>query len=53
MKKRDIQRFLPYEADYNLLDKCRNCEAIGLWGIGACSILLPILNYFSDNFYYQ
>ena len=49
MKKRDIQRFLPYEADYNLLDKCRNCEAIGLWGIGACSILLPILNYFSDN----
>ena len=48
MKGGNINRFLPYEADYELLAKCRNWETIGLWGIGICSILLPVFSHYSN-----
>ena len=50
MKSKGAQRFLPYEADYSLLKKCRNWENIGLSVIGICSMLLPVFNFFSANF---
>lgn len=43
-----ISRFLPYETDYELLAKCRAWETRGLWGIGICSVLLPVLSYYSN-----
>ncbi len=49
MQKQNIQRFLPYEADYNRLNKCRKIETVGLWIISICSVALPILDYFSEN----
>lgn len=48
MKKTDISRFLPYEADYSLLKKCREWETKGLISIGVCSVVLPILNTYSS-----
>lgn len=49
MKKSDLKRYLPYEADYSLLSKCRTWETCGLWIVGGLSVLLPILSYFSGN----
>ena len=49
MKRKGTQRFLPYEADYSLLKTCRNWENIGLGSICFCSVLLPVLNFFSEN----
>lgn len=46
MKKTELNRFLPYEADYSLLSKCRIWETRGLWLIGSLSVLLPILGSF-------
>lgn len=37
-------RFLPYEADYNILDKCRKAENIGLWSISLLSLIIPIID---------
>ncbi len=37
-------RFLPYEADYNVLSKCRKAESIGLWSISLLSLIIPIIN---------
>lgn len=48
MKREDIPRLLPYEANYDLLSKCRKWGTRGLCVIGAISIMLPILNYFSN-----
>lgn len=47
MKREDMTRLMPYEADYNLLAKCRKWETNGLWIIGVFSIILPLLDYFS------
>ena len=49
MKISSVNRFLPYEADYELLSKFRKWETIGLWIIGVFSIVLPFLNTFSYN----
>ena len=49
MQKQSIQRFLPYEADYDRLGICRKIETIGLWIISICSVALPVLDYFSEN----
>lgn len=49
MKRKGTQWFLPYEADYSLLKKCRNWENAGLGIICFCSVLLPILNFFSET----
>ena len=48
MKKSDLNRFLPYETDYGLLSLCRTWAARGLWIIGILSVVLPILDYFSE-----
>lgn len=50
MKKKDIARLLPYEADYDLLSKCRKWETRGMWVIGICSVLLPLLAHFLNIF---
>lgn len=49
MQKQSIQRFLPYETDYDRLGICRKIETIGLWIISICSVALPVLDYFSEN----
>lgn len=49
MKKSEMNRFLPFEADYSLLKSCRAWGTKGLFAIGICSILLPVLNVFSVN----
>lgn len=50
MKKTELNRFLVYEADYNLLNKCRTFATKGLIAIGVCSIVIPLVNeYFSFN----
>lgn len=49
MKISSVNRFLPYEADYELLSKFRKWQTIGLWIIGVFSIVLPFLNTFSYN----
>lgn len=49
MKKAYLNRFLPYETDYDLLSSFRKYETLGLWLIGILSVVLPILNYFSEN----
>lgn len=47
MKKTELHRFLPFEADYILLKKCRTWENNGLIAISICSVILPILNVYS------
>lgn len=49
MKKSELNRFLPYEADYELLSKCRDLGSKCLWGISGLSIILPIISSISDN----
>lgn len=49
MKNYSTNRFLPYEADYELLSKFRRLETIGLWLMAIFSIAFPFFNYFSDN----
>lgn len=49
MKKSELNRFLPYEADYELLSKCRDLGSKCLWGISGLSIMLPIISLISDN----
>ena len=49
MKRAAIQRLVPYEADYNRLSKYRKIGTWGLWTISACTVILPVLNYFSTN----
>ena len=46
MKKTELNRFLPYEADYSLLSKCRIWETRGLWLIGIFSVVLPVVGSF-------
>lgn len=46
MKKAELNRFLPYETDYNLLSKCRNWETVGLWSIGILSVAIPVVDSF-------
>lgn len=46
MKKTELNRFLPYEADYSLLSKCRIWETRGLWLIGILSVVLPVVGSF-------
>lgn len=48
MKKTELNRFLPFEADYTLLAKCRSWGTRGLAAIGVCSISLPLLNHYSS-----
>ena len=48
IKKNELNRFLPFEADYALLGKCRLWGIIGLATIGACSIILPLLDHYSS-----
>ncbi len=48
MKKTELNRFLPFEADYTLLNKLRSCEKIMLVTIAIFSVILPILNYYSS-----
>lgn len=48
MRNGNINRFLPYEADYELLSKCRTWETRGLWGLGICSVLLPVFSHYSN-----
>lgn len=47
MIETEINRFLPYEADYSLLSKCRKWGTRCLWVIGGLSVILPILNLFT------
>lgn len=47
MKKTDLNRFLPYESDYDLLSLFRTWETCALWVISILSVLLPILDHFS------
>lgn len=47
MKKSELNRFLPFEADYSLLTKCRKWGTKCLVVIGICSVILPVLNVFS------
>lgn len=44
MKKSELNRFLPFEADYTLLEKCRSWGTKGLVAIGIFSIALPLVN---------
>ena len=46
MKKTELNRFLPYEADYSLLSKCRIWETRGLWLIGIFYVVLPVVGSF-------
>ena len=48
MKKSELNRFLPFEADYTRLAKWRLWESIGVWGISIFSVVLPMLNYYSN-----
>ena len=48
MKKTELNRFLPFEADYTLLGKCRLWGTRELATIGACSIILPLLDHYSS-----
>lgn len=48
MKKTDLNRFLPFEADYSLLERCRAWGTKGLIAIGICSVILPLLNEYSS-----
>ena len=48
LKKTELNRFLPFEADYTLLSKCRIWGTRGLVAIAVCSISLPLLNYYSE-----
>ena len=47
MKNRNTNRFLPYEADYGLLSKCRAWEKRVLCILGICSVLLPVFSFYS------
>lgn len=49
MKKTELKRFLPYEADYSLLSLCRTWENRGLWVIGILSVLLPVIGSISNS----
>ena len=42
-------RFLPYETDYKILDKCRLVETIGLYGCSILSLLIPVISNFPKN----
>ena len=46
-------RFLPYEADYNVLSKCRKAESIELWVASLLSLIIPIINMldFTPSFF--
>ena len=46
MKKTELNCFLPYEADYSLLSKCRIWKTRGLWLIGILSVVLPVVGSF-------
>lgn len=46
MKRKDMPRLLPFEADYTLLAKCRKWGSIVLGVICISSVALPILNIF-------
>lgn len=48
MKKTELNRFLPFETDYTRLAKCRLWETRGLGTIGICSVILPVLNFYSS-----
>lgn len=48
MKKTELNRFLPFEADYELLAKCRLWGTRGIGAIGFCSVVLPLLNHYSS-----
>ena len=48
MKKTELNRFLPYEADYSLLSKCRMWETRCLWIIAGLSVIVPILDLISE-----
>lgn len=48
MKKTELNRFLPFEADYTLLKKCRSWGTRELVTIGACSIILSLLDHYSS-----
>lgn len=47
MKKENLDRFLPYESNYDLLSQCRVLETCGLCVISIFSIVLPVFNGFS------
>lgn len=47
--KKRARRFLPYETDYKLLDKCRDAEKKGLYMVSILSIIIPVLNEFLNN----
>ena len=47
MNQSYITRFLPYEADYKLLSKCRSISMWILIIISIFSIALPLIDYFN------
>lgn len=49
MKKTDLNRVLPFEEDYNILNKYRTWAKWLMRGIFICSVLLPILSIYSSN----
>lgn len=49
MSKDFLKRFVPYETDYTLLDRCRFISLLFFIGISLCSLSIPFLQTYCPN----